>query len=148
MEIVEILPAEAPMDLLLEADPSRQKIEGYLPDSHCFAAKVNGRVAGVCVVCVIAPDTYELMNIAVAPEQQGKGIGSQLLRHCIATVRDFGARRLEVGTGTFGYQLTFYQKAGFRPYAVDRDFFVTHYDEPIYEHGLQHKDMLRLAMEY
>ncbi len=59
-----------------------------------------------------------------------------------------GARRLEVGTGTFGYQLTWYQRNGFRVFAVERDFFLANYEEPIYENGIQLKDMLRLAVDY
>ncbi|WP_210768849.1 GNAT family N-acetyltransferase [Zestomonas carbonaria] len=136
------------MDLLLEADPSREKIEGYLPRSRCFVATLDGAPAGVYVVLETAPAEYELMNIAVAPHLQGKGIGTTLLRHAIATVRELGARRLEVGTGTFGHQLAYYQREGFRVSRVDRDFFLENYPEPIYENGIQHKDMLRLVLEY
>jgi protein-L-isoaspartate O-methyltransferase len=59
-----------------------------------------------------------------------------------------GARRLEVGTGSFGYQLAWYQRAGFRVFAVERDFFLDNYEEPIFEDGIQLKDMLRLAVDY
>ncbi len=59
-----------------------------------------------------------------------------------------GARRLEVGTGTFGYQLAWYQREGFRVFAVERDFFLVNYEEPIYENNIQLKDMLRLAVDY
>ena len=96
----------------------------------------------------IAPGIYELMSIAVSPRQQQKGIGTILLKHAVATVRDLGARRLEVGTGTFGYQLTWYQREGFRVFAIERNFFLENYPEPIYEQGIQLKDMLRLATEY
>ncbi|MBN1779863.1 GNAT family N-acetyltransferase, partial [bacterium] len=64
------------------------------------------------------------------------------------TVHDMGARRLEVGTGTFGYQLAWYQREGFRVFAIERDFFLVNYEEPIYENGIQLKDMLRLAVDY
>ena len=57
-------------------------------------------------------------------------------------------RVLEVGTGSFGYQLSWYQRAGFRVFAIERDFFLENYPEPIYECGIQLKDMLRLALEY
>jgi len=88
------------------------------------------------------------MSIAVSPERQRTGIGSKLLEHVVANVHDMGARRLEVGTGTFGYQLTWYQRNGFRVFAVERDFFLANYEEPIYENGIQLKDMLRLAVDY
>ena len=136
------------MEILLEADPSVEKIEAYLPGSRCFVAILQGTPVGAYVVQRIAPAVYELMSIAVSPECQRKGIGSKLLRHAVTTVRDMGARRLEVGTGTFGYQLAWYQREGFRVCAIERDFFLVNYEEPIYEHGIQLKDMLRLAVEY
>lgn len=58
------------------------------------------------------------------------------------------AARLEVGTGTFGHQLAFYQRLGFRVTHVDRGFFLDNYDAPIFEDGIQHKDMLRLTLDY
>ena len=136
------------MEILLEADPSVEKIRAYLPDSRCFVAMDRGAPVGACVVQMIAPAVYELMSIAVAPEHQRKGIGSELLAHAVNSVRDMGARRFEVGTGTFGYQLAWYQRAGFRAFAVERDFFLDNYEEPIYENGIQLKDMLRLAVDY
>nr|WP_273262506.1 hypothetical protein [Pseudomonas sp.] len=48
--------------------------------------------------------------------------------------------------GSFGHQLTFYQRAGFRVVAVEPDYFLTHYPEPLFENGLQHRDRLRLAL--
>jgi ribosomal protein S18 acetylase RimI-like enzyme len=146
--IEEIPPSEAPMDLLLLADPSVEKINGYLPGSRCFVADFQGTLAGVCVVKPVAPHAYELMSIAVAPSHQKHGIGTQLLEYVIAAVGQSGAERLEVGTGTFGYQLAFYQRHGFRVTGVDRDFFLSNYAEPIFEAGIQLKDMLRLSLEY
>ena len=148
MEIQEVPHTEAPIELLLEADPSVAKIKASLPGSRCFVANLQGKQVGACVVQRIAPAVYELMSIAVSPEHQRTGIGSKLLQHVVATVHGMGARRLEVGTGTFGYQLAWYQREGFRVFAVERDFFLVHYDEPIYENGIQLKDMLRLAVEY
>ena len=148
MDIQHVPYTEAPIALLLEADPSREKLNAYLPCSTCFVAKRHGTLVGAYVVQGIAPGIYELMSIAVAPEQQQKGIGTILLKHAITTVGELGARRLEVGTGSFGYQLTWYQRVGFRVFAVERDFFLENYPEPIHEHGIQLKDMLRLAVEY
>ena len=148
MDIQEVAYTEAPIALLMEADPSREKLNAYLPHSTCFVAKRHGTLVGADVVRGIAPEIYELMSIAVSPEQQRQGLGTVLLKHAVATVGDLGARRLEVGTGSFGYQLAWYQREGFRVVAVERDFFLQQYPEPIYEHGIQLKDMLRLAVEY
>ena len=148
MEIQEVSYTKAPIEILLEADPSVEKIQAYLPRSRCFVAMLHGKPVGAYVVQPIAPAVYELMSIAVSPEYQRKGIGSELLRHAVTTVQDMDARRLEVGTGTFGYQLTWYQREGFRVFAVERDFFLVNYEEPIYENDIQLKDMLRLAVDY
>lgn len=146
--IEEVVPSAAPLVLLLLADPSEEKVRAYLPTSRCFVVFNDGAVAGVCVVQQKDAGVHELMNIAVAPEQQKRGVGTRLLQWVIERYRAAGAKTLEVGTGSFGYQLTFYQRHGFRVAAIDRDFFVTHYDEPIIEAGIRLRDMLRLRIEY
>ena len=147
MQINEITPAEAPMDLLLEADPSEQKVKAYLDDCTCLAARIEGVVVGVCLLKPIGDDAYELMNISVAPSLQQRGIGTALLKRAIASVRAMGAHTLEVGTGMFGHPLAFYQRQGFRASAIDRGFFLDNYPEPLFEDGIQHKDMLRLRLD-
>lgn len=148
LQIMEVPPSGPPMDLLLLADPSVEKINGYLSDAKCFVAYADGIAIGTCVVKIIASNAYELMNIAVAPAQQQNGIGTRLLNHVIEAVGRMGAERLHVGTGSFGHQLAFYQRQGFRVTEVDRDFFIRNYPAPIFEAGIQLKDMLRLTLEY
>lgn len=147
IRIVDVRAHEAPMDLLLLADPSKEKLDGYLGRGTCRVALDATDVLGVYVVTETGHGVYELMNIAVSEAHQKRGVGAALLRDAIALVRASGGRRLELGTGTFGHQLTFYQREGFRAYAVARDFFLENYPEPIFELGIQHKDMLRLAIE-
>ena len=62
-------------------------------------------------------------------------------------MRKKSIKRLELGTGTFGYQLAYYQRHGFRVESVVRDHFLINYSQPIYEDGIQHRDMLRLIIE-
>lgn len=146
LKIFSIAVAEVPMNLLLEADPSEEKVKAYLAKSHCFVGTLNEKVVGVFVLQPIDEQIIELMNIAVDPKYQGKGIGKKLLHQAIEAAKKLKAERLELGTGTFGYQLAFYQKAGFRVDSIAKDFFLKNYTEPIFEMGIQHKDMLRLAM--
>ncbi|KIX11966.1 GNAT family N-acetyltransferase [Dethiosulfatarculus sandiegensis] len=148
ISIVELPWQEAPVDLLLLADPSLEKLNSYLKESKCVVALDNKKPIGAYVLKPLVQGSYELMSIAVLPEFQKKGVGTALLKHAVSFARESGARRLEVGTGTFGYQLAFYQRQGFRVYKVDRDFFLTNYPEPIYEEGIQLKDMLRLSVDY
>lgn len=142
-----VLSEQAPMALLLEADPSPVTIARYLQEGHCVVTRLDDAIVGVYVIKALTTSTWELMNIAVAPEHQGQGIGALLLHHAIDQARQLGAKRLELGTGSFGHQLTFYQRAGFRVVAVEPDYFLTHYPEPLFENGLQHRDRLRLALE-
>jgi len=136
------------MELLLLADPSEDKIRSYLPGSRCFVASRDAVVVGACVVQPRGTNTYELMSIAVDPAHQRSGYGTALLKWVVDFYRDLGARQLEVGTGTFGYQLAFYQRQGFRATSIDHDFFVDNYPEPIFEDGIQLLDMLRLTLRY
>lgn len=143
----EVTPQHIPASLLLEADPSASSIASYLLDSWCVIATSDDNVVAACVVKPIGTQRAELFNIAVSPDFQGKGCGTQLLRYMIQFVRAKDMKRLELGTGTFGYQLTFYQRMGFRVFDVVKDHFLDNYDEPIWENGVQHKDMLRLYLD-
>ncbi|MBL4831386.1 MAG: GNAT family N-acetyltransferase [Aliivibrio sp.] len=144
MQYVEVSQHSIPMPLLLEADPSESNIHSYLAGSWCFVAKNNNEVIGVCVVKTIHTNQAELFNIAVLPQYQSKGIGTKLLTFVLTQLKTKEVRRVELGTGSFGYQLTFYQRHGFRVDSIIKDHFLAHYVKPIYENGVQHKDMLRL----
>ncbi|MCV3274983.1 GNAT family N-acetyltransferase [Aeromonas hydrophila] len=147
MKFVEMAPGQLPLALLLEADPAEQRIAAYLPGAWGFAALAGNEVVGACVAGLVGEQTAELFNIAVAPNRQQQGIGSGLLRFVLASLAGKGVCRVELGTGSFGHQLTYYQRHGFRVDAVIKDHFLTHYSEPLMEHGIQHKDMLRLYLE-
>jgi N-acetylglutamate synthase-like GNAT family acetyltransferase len=138
---------EIPMSLLLDADPSEKCIENYLRGSTCFGAFVENSLVGVCVTNSNESGVAEIFNIVVTPEKQNKGIGTELLKFVIAYFVEIGATTLELGTGTFGYQLLYYQRFGFRAESVWKNHFIDNYSEPICDHGLQLKDMLRLSLK-
>lgn len=146
--IKEVPTKDAPLELLLLADPSEDKIRSYLSGSKCFVVSSDGVVVGACVVQPLGNDTHELMSIAVHPDNQQRGYGTALLKWVIEFYRNAGVRQLEVGTGTFGYQLAFYQRQGFRVTNIEHDFFIKNYPEPIFEDGIQLFDMLRLTLKY
>lgn len=146
LEFKQIDPALAPLPLLLEADPSQACIERYLFDACCFVAYEDQQIVAVCIAKLDKQGEAEIFNIAVLPNKQGMGIGSQLLKFTLAQLKAKSVNTVLLGTGTFGYQLTFYQRLGFRVESVRKDFFLTHYNAPIFEDGIQHKDMLRLKL--
>ena len=146
MTFVEMNPAHLPLALLLEADPAASRIAAYLPGAWGFAALADNEVVGACVAGLVGEQTAEIFNIAVAPSRQQQGIGTGLLRFVLENLAGKGIGRVELGTGSFGHQLTYYQRHGFRVHAVVKDHFLIHYPEPLMEHGIQHKDMLRLSL--
>lgn len=96
--------ANAPMDLLLLADPSE-----------------------------------ELHN---------NGIGKRLLLYVIEEIKKGDAEAIEIGTGNPGVvQMLLYQKCGFRIVGIDFDFFRRTHSEPIYENGIECRDMIRMRIE-
>lgn len=137
---------KVPMKLLLEADPSRKMVKEYVDRGQGFIAEIGKEIIGAFVLLPTRPGTVEIMNIAVAEENRGRGIGKQLIEEAIKISKDEGYRTIEVGTGNSSVgQLVLYQKCGFRITGIDSDFFITHYDEEIYENGIQCRDMIRLS---
>jgi len=146
MKFVETTSSEIPIELLLEADPSEQSILSYLESGLIFATVRNEVAIGVCVVSLESETRAELFNISVSKEFQQQGVGTKLLEFVLQELKSKGVKRLELGTGTFGYQLAYYQRLGFRVDSVLKDYFVSHYPDPIFEQGIQLKDMLRLYL--
>ncbi|GED30778.1 GNAT family N-acetyltransferase [Brevibacillus centrosporus] len=137
-----------PLDLLLLADPSQKLVEEYIKRGVCYIAQEADAIYGVYVLLPTRPDTIELVNVAVAEARQGQGLGKRLVQHAIEQAKLLGYRTLEIGTGNSSVgQLALYQKCGFRITGVDRDFFLRHYDEPIFENGIQVIDMVRLSQD-
>ena len=51
--------------------------------ARVYAAEAGGRVQGYCILRRVFGEG-EIFNIAVAPEERGKGLGEALLRHALA----------------------------------------------------------------
>ena len=78
----------------------------------------------------------------------GEDMEKKLVLHAIEQAKEKDYRTIEIGTGNSGVtQLALYQKCGFRMISIDRDFFLKHYEEPIFENGIQVVDMVRLEMD-
>jgi len=135
-------------DMLLLADPSKAVVEQYLADGKLYVAEWDDTVVGVYILLQLDGPLWELKNIAVTEEWQGKGVGKALIAAAIKSAKELGAERLEVGTGNSSInQLAFYQKAGFRMQRIAKNYFTLNYEEPIFENGIQCRDMVILGME-
>lgn len=138
-----------PYDLLLDADPMKEYVDEYCARGTVVGGYEDDRIIGVYVLIKTRPMTLELVNVAIAPDKQGQGLGQKLVADALSRARESGVKILEVGTGNCGIaQLAFYQKAGFRIVGVDLDFFTVHYPEPIFENGIQCRDMIRMQIQF
>jgi ribosomal protein S18 acetylase RimI-like enzyme len=92
-------------------------------------------------------DGCEIMELAIAPERQGQGLGKHLVAWLIAEARRRGKGEMLVGTANSSIDnIAFYQKCGFRMDQIRKDYF-WYYREPHYEYGIQVRDMLVFRCE-
>ncbi len=147
MEYSKVRPRQVPIKLLLESDPNEESILSYLTDAWCFVAKYEGEIVGACIAKSAGKNTAEIMNVAIYPDMQLKNIDSDLLKYTLNDLANENIYRVELGTGTFGYQLNFYQRLGFRVDKAIKDHFLRSDPEPIFENGIRLKDLLGLYFE-
>jgi len=134
------------MDLLLSADPNKAAILSYLSSSEMLVCKDAGKFVSIAVL-LEADEIFELRNIAVLTEYQGKGVAKSMINEAKLLAKSAGAKAIEVGTGNSSLsQLALYQKCGFRMHSIESDFFEP-YPEPIFENGIRCIDMVRLRAE-
>ena len=130
------------LPLLLLADEQENMIDRYLDRGAMFVLD-DGGVKGECVVTDEGNGILELKSLAVSPDCQRKGYGRALVNYVAARYQGQYSI-LQVGTGDSPLTVPFYEKCGFvRSHRVE-DFFVDHYDHPIFEGGIQLKDMVYL----
>ena len=146
---LEILPTATPQrDLLLLADESEDSVADYIGRGSCYIARRDGVTLGQYVLLHTRPFTAEIVNIAVLPAYQRRGIATALIAHAVLTAREKGFRILEIGTGDCGTrQIALYERCGFRRCGLDEDYFRKHYPAPIFENGVECRHMVRLRME-
>ena len=130
------------IDLLLLADEQEDMIDRYLERGTIYILDDDG-VKAECVVTEEPGGILEIKNIATDPNHQGKGYGRMLIDF-IAKEYSGQYRVLQVGTGDSPLTIPFYEKCGFVRSHIVKNFFVDHYDHPIYECGVRLIDMVYL----
>ena len=139
---------EIPYKLLLLADETIEAINRYINDSEIFIFENDNETIGVYVLQKISDDTIEIKNIAVDTKHQGRGIGKLLLRDASLRAKAKGFKTIVIGTGDIATkQLRLYQKEGFEIFGLKKGFYTDNYPNPIYENGVQLKDMVMLKKE-
>lgn len=136
---------EIPYRLLLLADETKEGIFRYIFGSDILVMEDDNRIIAVCVLQPICEDVMEIKNIAVDTPYQGRGLGHYLLSYAIQRAKESGCKEIRIGTADVAVrQLSLYEEMGFCRYALKRNFFVDNYPEPIYEDGVQLRDMVML----
>ena len=130
------------LSLLLLADEQENMIDRYLDRGTMFILD-DGGVKGECVVTDEGNGVLEIKNLAVEPACHRMGYGKALIDYVAAKYRGQYAV-LQVGTGDSPFTIPFYEACGFVRSHKIKNFFVDHYDHPIYEGGKQLVDMICL----
>ena len=140
--------AEALVSILHDAEEDDERIRAALRDPACltYAAYVDARLVGAAVVRWSEREAGEILYIAMQASERGKGYGKQLIAVIQAELPEHG-RTLLVGTANSSLEnIAFYQRCGFRMFAVKRDYFA-YIQPPLQEHGIVMRDMIVFSYE-
>jgi len=90
----------------------------------CWLAEANGKLVGYIVIAHGGGDA-EILNVAVSPKKQGKGIGSLLVQHAIDCVSGFADMLfLEVRVSNHK-AIALYSKEGFFEVGLRKNYYPT-----------------------
>lgn len=138
--------SEIPYPLLLLADETKEAINQYIFNSDLYL--LNNGTENIAVMALYKKSNSELeiKNVAVIESYRSKGLGGILMDKAKEIAKENHYKTLTVGTSDTGFQqIRFYEKNGFIKNGVLKDFFIENYPDPIYENGLQMKDMILLV---
>jgi N-acetylglutamate synthase-like GNAT family acetyltransferase len=63
-----------------------EELEDLLP--HGFIAEAAGEIVGFAALEIYSPKMSEVRSLAVSPHLRGRGVGRQLVDHCVARARE------------------------------------------------------------
>lgn len=138
------------LDLLLLADPEEEAIDKYIDKyiDNCEVFEFYHRdiLIGQGAVIELSSTVYEIKNFAIYEKFHNCGYGKILINLlCEKYLENFKNRYIIVGTSEQG--VGFYKKCGFQFSHIVKDFFITNYKQPIFENGIQCKDMFYLKFK-
>lgn len=133
------------LDLLLLADPEEEAIE-YIDNCEVFEFYHRDILIGQGAVMELSSTVYEIKNFAIYEKFHNCGYAKILINLlCEKYLENFKNRYIIVGTSEQG--VGFYKKCGFQFSHIVKDFFITNYKQPIFENGIQCKDMFYLKFK-
>ena len=134
------------LDLLLLADEQEDMIDKYLERGVLFAL-YDDDLKSICVVTDEGSGTFEVQSLATYPQFQRKGYGRYLINYVCDHYRGENGTSMIVGTGDTPIIVPFYENSGFVISHRKENYFLEHYKEPIFEHGVQLQDKVFLKRE-
>lgn len=126
--IEELNKKDLPWSLLLDADPDKEKVQVYVSRGSGWIWKEKEKTIGV-LIYVAREKEYEIVNVAVAPTYQGKGIGGKLLETAFQKLSQLASSQTQIiiRTGsTSSAALHLYQKMGYVEIGRVKDYFIHH----------------------
>ena len=134
------------LDLLLLADPEEEAIDKYINDCEIFEFYHKDILIGQGAIKQVSSTTYEIKNFAIYEKFHNCGYGKILINLlCKKYLESF--KNIEILVGTSEQGVGFYKKCGFQFSHIIKDFFITNYKQPIFENGIQCKDMFYLKFK-
>lgn len=131
------------LEMLLIADPQENMIRRYLDKSDMFVLEDAGEVLTIGVVEHMKNKRCELKNLVTAQEYRRQGYGTYMVNY-LSEYYSVTCDVMYVGTGNDSNTLDFYKQCGYVNSHIVANFFVDHYEKPIYENGIQLTDMIYL----
>jgi ribosomal protein S18 acetylase RimI-like enzyme len=86
----------------------------YRPASLAAFEGVSGRLCGISLASLVTPETGHLTQICVSPSVRGTGIGHELLRQSLTTLREMGCTSASLTvTAANEDAVALYERVGF-----------------------------------
>lgn len=106
-------------DLEVLSNPEKYIINN---GGQIFFSIVNDHITGTVALMPKGKAVYELTKMAVSNDQRGKGIGQQLMQHCIAFAREHNFKQLLLYSNTvLENAIYIYKKWGFQEVELESD---------------------------
>lgn len=135
------------LDRIMEIEPriySHPWSRGNFADSlnagySCWVYESDGEVIGYAVMMVVLDEAH-LLNISIATEYQGQGLGRTLLNHLIEVARRHGGTMmfLEVRPSNKN-AIALYESMGFNEFSIRKGYYPAH-------HGREDAILMGLAL--
>lgn len=132
------------LDLLLLADPDEKMVLSYIHTGEMFVLYEENIPASLALVIKSDGNIVEIKNLATHEDKQGKGYASQLINYISHHYKEYFDYLIIATANSSLNNLIFYKSLGFSQYKTIKNFFIDNYDQPIFEEGIQARDLIYL----